>query len=61
MTDDTHSSMPVPPQIAAAWWALSPERRDCYARASVEAWLEPLLLRPMELPVYVPYHIVKED
>ena len=53
---DAHISIPVPPQIAAAWNALTPERRASLARAIVKAWLEPLLLRPMESPVFVPYH-----
>lgn len=56
MTDDASISLPVPPQIATAWRALPPERRASFARAMVEAWLEPLLLRPMESPVFVPYH-----
>lgn len=54
-TDDAHISIPVPPQIAAAWNALAPERRASLARAIVEAWLEPLLLQPMESPVLIPY------
>ncbi len=56
MTEDAHISLPVPPQIADAWDAFPPERRASLARAMVEAWLEPLLLRPMESPVFVPYH-----
>ena len=58
MSDDTQISLPVPPPIAAAWQALPPERRVAMARAIVEAWLEPLLLRPVESPVFVPYHTV---
>jgi hypothetical protein len=55
MTDDVHIRLPVPPQIAAAWNALPLERRESLARAIVGAWLETLLLRPMEPPVLVPY------
>jgi hypothetical protein len=61
MPDDAHISIPVPPPIAEAWDALPPERRASFARAIVEAWLEPLLLRPMESPVFIPYHTLKED
>lgn len=56
MPDNPHISIAVPPQIAAAWDAFPPERRASLARAIVEAWLEPLLLRPMESPMFVPYH-----
>jgi uncharacterized protein DUF29 len=55
MTEDAHISLPVPPQIAAAWQALPPERRASYARAIVEAWLEPLTRMPQEEPTLVPY------
>jgi hypothetical protein len=61
MPDDAHISIPVPPQVAAAWQALPPERRASFARAIVEAWLEPLLLRPMTPPVYIPYYTLPED
>jgi hypothetical protein len=54
MTEDAHISIPVPPQIAAAWRALPPERRASYERAIVEAWLEPLLMRPVAPPVSIP-------
>jgi hypothetical protein len=45
MNEDAPISIPVPPQIAAAWQALPPERRASFARAIVAAWLEPLLLQ----------------
>jgi hypothetical protein len=57
--EESHIRIPVPPQIAAAWQALPAERQASLARAIVEAWLEPMLLRPMEPPVFVPYHTVK--
>lgn len=55
MSDDTHISIPVPPQTAAAWRALPPERRASYARAIVEAWLEPLTRLPQKERTLVPY------
>jgi len=33
MNEDAPISIPVPPQIAAAWQALPPERRASFARA----------------------------
>jgi hypothetical protein len=58
MTDDASISLPVPPQIAAAWQALPPERRASFARAIVEAWLEPLTRLPQEGPTFVPYYTI---
>lgn len=54
MSDDTHISIPVPPQTAA-WRAVPPERRASYARAIVEAWLEPLTRLPQKERTLVPY------
>lgn len=54
MTEDTPISIPVPPQVAAAWRALPPERRASYARAIVEAWLEPLTRLPQQERPLVP-------
>lgn len=54
MTEDTHIIIPVPPQTAAAWRALPPERRASYARAIVEAWLEPLTRLPQQECTLVP-------
>lgn len=58
MPDDTHISLPVPPPIAAAWQALPAEKRASYARAIVEAWLEPLTRMPQEGPTLVPYYTI---
>ena len=59
MIDDIPISIPVPPQVAAVWRALPSEKRTSYERAIVEAWLEPLTTRPLEGPVFIPYHTVK--
>jgi hypothetical protein len=56
-----HIRLPVPPAIAAAWDALPPDKRTSLANAIVEAWLEPMLLRPRVSPTLVPYYTIREE
>jgi hypothetical protein len=59
MSDKMSITLAVSPEIAAAWQALPPERRIAYERAIVEAWLEPLSMRPVPSAVYLPFHTLQ--